>query len=197
MEILLETERLILRRLTHADVDHIFALDNDPEVMRYLNGGVPTPYEVIQNQILPELISYGEQHPEHGFWAALDKQTQQFLGWFSCRLEDEAPGEVSIGYRLNKAAWDQGYATEGSRAIIQRAFAELDVQCVIATTYEENRASIRVMEKLGMTLRKTFKLTEEDLEQATSHIEGVEVWDGEDVEYAITKSDWLRLQEGS
>ena len=48
MKVLLETDRLRLRRFTNNDVDHLFALDNDPEVMRYLNGGVPTPRSVVE-----------------------------------------------------------------------------------------------------------------------------------------------------
>jgi ribosomal-protein-alanine N-acetyltransferase len=52
MQILLETKRLILRRFTKDDANHLYLLDNDPEVMRYINGGTPTPFEIIQNDIL-------------------------------------------------------------------------------------------------------------------------------------------------
>ena len=57
---MLETERLILRRFTGADIDHLFALDNDPEVMRYLNGGEPVTREVVEHEILPQFIKASE-----------------------------------------------------------------------------------------------------------------------------------------
>ena len=79
MEILLETERLRLRRFTEADADHLFALDNDPEVMRYLNGGMPTPRAVVETEILPGFmqptrpLAFGRPFPRHlvNLWAGL------------------------------------------------------------------------------------------------------------------------------
>ena len=56
MHIFLETERLILRRFTEDDVDHLVALDSDPEVMRFLTGGPPTPRDVLQNDYLPAYL---------------------------------------------------------------------------------------------------------------------------------------------
>jgi RimJ/RimL family protein N-acetyltransferase len=67
MHVLLETERLILRRFTAADLDHLFTLDNDPEVMRYINGGEPTPREAIESDILPRFMQYDEGCPAYGF----------------------------------------------------------------------------------------------------------------------------------
>jgi RimJ/RimL family protein N-acetyltransferase len=191
MQILLETERLILRRFTEADVDHLFDLNNDPEVMRFINGGTPTPREVIQKDILPGFLQYDERYPGYGFWAAIEKASGEFVGWFSFRAEEGAPDEISLGYRLHKAAWGKGYATEGARALIRKGFTELGVRRVIATTYEDNLASRRVMEKVGMRLVRRFRLSPEDLMNADSfHTTSVEIWDGDDVEYALEKADW-------
>jgi RimJ/RimL family protein N-acetyltransferase len=52
VHIFLETERLVLRRFTKADVDNLFDLDSDPEVMRFLTGGRPTPRDVIEKETL-------------------------------------------------------------------------------------------------------------------------------------------------
>jgi RimJ/RimL family protein N-acetyltransferase len=191
MQILLETERLILRRFTEADVDHLFELDNDPEVMRFINGGTPTPREVIQKDILPGFLQYDERFPGYGFWAAIEKTSGEFVGWFSFRAVEGTPDEASLGYRLRKAVWGQGYATEGARALIRKGFTELGVRRVIATTYEENLASRRVMEKVGMRLVRRFRLTPEDLMKADSfHDTSLEIWDGDDVEYALERADW-------
>ena len=192
MHILLETDRLILRRFTEADVDHLFALDNDPEVMRYINGGTPTPREVIEIQILPEFMRYDEQRPAFGFWAVDARQTGEFLGWLCFRPKPEDPHEVVLGYRFRKTAWGKGFATEGARAIINKGFAELAVRRVVATTYEKNVASRRVMEKLGMVFTRAFRLTADDIASSdTAHTTSDEVWDGDDVEYVLERSDWV------
>jgi RimJ/RimL family protein N-acetyltransferase len=196
MEVFLETERLVLRRFTAADADHLVELDGDPEVMRYLTGGAPTPRAVIERDILPRFLSYDERSAGYGFWAAIEKATGDFLGWFSFRPPDGAgPDEVELGYRLRRAAWGKGYATEGSRALIRKGFAELGVRRVLATTYQDNFASRRVMEKVGMALVRTYRLTPADLAAGgTFHTTAQEVWDGDDVEYALERADWERRE---
>ncbi len=195
MPVYLETERLLLRRFTAADVDNLFDLDSDPEVMRFLTGGISTPREMIQNHILPEFLRSYEQFPGFGIWAATGKASGEFLGWFGFRPDDaDRPNDVVLGYRLRRAVWGQGYATEGARALIHKGFTELGVQRVSATTYQDNLASRRVMEKAGLRLLRTYRITLEDL-QATgtfnvTHLSSEDLWDGDDVEYELLKSDW-------
>ena len=192
MQIFLLTERLVLRRLTADDVDDLFALDNDPAVMRFLNGGTPTPREVIERDFLSLILGYYERFAGYGFWAAIEKTTGAFLGWFSVRPRDERQPDVAeLGYRLNRAAWGRGYATEGARALIDHGFTVLGLERIYATTYQDNLASRRVMEKVGMTLVRSYRLTPADLAAKNSfHNTSDEVWDGDDVEYLLTKADW-------
>lgn len=195
MKTLLETQRLRLRQFTPADAAHLYHLDNDPEVMRYINGGTPTPRSVIENEILPGFCRY-DRH--FGVWAAEARETGELLGWFSLRPTPDSQTEAALGYRLNRAAWGNGYATEGVQALIDLGFSTWGLQRIVATTYEENRASRRVMEKAGMRLVRCFRLTPSDIQNAdTFHTESVEVWDGDDVEYAIEKTTWSRLQTES
>ena len=154
---LLETERLRLRRFTPEDGAHLFALDNDPAVMRYINGGTPTPREGTRDQILPGFLRYNDANPGFGFWAAIEKATGDFVGWFVFRPTGGDPQEVALGYRFYKAAWGRGYATEGAAALIERGFGEWGVERVIAGTYEKNAASRRVM-KTGDAPRALFSL---------------------------------------
>ena len=78
-----------------------------------------------------------------------------------------------------------------ARALIRLGFAELGVERVVATTYEDNLASRRVMEKAGMTLTRRFRMTTADLENVDTYQSGAqEPWDGDDVEYSLLKSDW-------
>ncbi|HEY7022267.1 MAG TPA: GNAT family N-acetyltransferase [Ktedonobacterales bacterium] len=192
MQIFLETERLILRQFTEDDVKDLVELDSDPKVMRYLNGGIATPREAVEREILPRFLSYYERYDSFGVWAAIEKFSGAFIGWFSFRPHDEGhPDEVELGYRLRRVAWGQGYATEGARALIRKGFTELGVQRVTANTYEHNTGSRRVMEKAGMALVRRYRPTLDELTTETSnHLSAGSVWDGDEVEYALTKVDW-------
>ncbi|MDQ5824880.1 MAG: GNAT family N-acetyltransferase [Chloroflexota bacterium] len=182
MQISLETERLLLRPFTGTDANNLFDLDSDPDVMRYVNGGNPTPLEVVRNEDLPWFIEYGQRHEGYGFWAAIEKSTGEFVGWFLLRPpSDGSPDEPELGYRLRRSAWGKGYATEGSRVLVRSAFARSGVPRVVAFAHVNNAASRRVMEKVGMVLVRTFYLTWAD------RFDGVAQ---EAVEYALTRADW-------
>jgi RimJ/RimL family protein N-acetyltransferase len=151
MQVFLETQRLVLRQFTEADADNLVSLDADPDVMRFVTGGVPTSRDQIENEFLPAFLGYYQRYEGFGFWAAVEKATGEFLGWFHLRPgPDAVPGEVDLGYRLRKAAWGKGYATEGSRALIAKGFTELGVQRVVAQAMAVKPASRRVMEKAGI-----------------------------------------------
>ncbi len=177
---------MVLRRLTEADLDDLAALDADPEVMRHLTGGRPTPREVIRDRILPAVLDDYERSPGFGRFAAIERATGEFLGWFSLLRDEHRRGQASLGYRLRRAAWGRGLATEGSRALIRLAFAELGVERVVATTMAVNVASRRVMEKAGMTLARTFYLSWPDPIDGAEH---------GDVEYAVTAQEARKVTE--
>ena len=156
MKIFLETRRLILRRFTTDDVQDLFDLDSDPRVMRYLNGGEPASHETIRDEVLPRFLGYYERSDCHGFWAAMEKSSGRFIGWFHLKAAGEDPVESELGYRLERDAWGKGYATEGSKALIEKSFCEFGVDRVVATTLPENLASIRVLEKAGLRFETRF-----------------------------------------
>ena len=156
MEIYLETERLILRRFTQDDLANLYDLDSDPEVMRYINGGKPPDYYAIKERFLSEWLSCYEKHPGFGYWAAIEKATGDFIGWFHFRPAQDGSDEIDLGYRLKRSAWGKGYAMEGSRALIRKGFRELGVRRVTATALAANSGSIRVMEKAGLRFEKSF-----------------------------------------
>ena len=186
MLVLLETERLVLRRFTEADVDDLADLDGDPEVMRFITGGETTSRDVIRDETLARFLRAYERFGGFGVWAAVEGSTGAFLGWFEFFApEGRGPEEAELGYRLRRAAWGKGYATEGSCALIRKGFTELGVEKVVAETMAVNRASRRVMEKLGLTYVRTFH------QEWPERIEGEEHGD---VEYALTKAEWERRQ---
>ena len=157
MTIYLETERLILRRLTGEDVDNLLALDSDTDVLRWTNpGGQCAARAVYETDTLPRFLAYYERGNNFGYWAAIEKSTDRFLGWFHFRPARDNPDDTELGYRLLPIGRGQGYATEASRALVHKGFTELGVPRVTANTLADNAASRRVMEKAGLTFEKAF-----------------------------------------
>ncbi|MEB3180113.1 MAG: GNAT family N-acetyltransferase [Nostocaceae cyanobacterium] len=173
MKIFLETERLILRQFTESDADNLFTLDDDSQIMRYINGGYPTEYTTIQEKILPRFLSYYDKYENYGIWAAIEKSSQEFIGWFhffpaientfAVELNLVTEDEIALGYRLKKAHWGKGYATEGSLSLINNGFSQWNVNRVIAWALKVNKPSIRVMEKVGLKLEQQFTFTQTQL----------------------------------
>lgn len=182
MEIFLETARLRLRCFTADDVDALVALDADPLVMRYITGGPGTSRQEVETDVLPAFLSYYQRFPGYGFWAAEEGSSNAFLGWFHFRPDTGASAdEPELGYRLVRSAWGKGYATEGSRALIDKGFSEFGVRRVNASTMAINTASRRVMEKSGMRFVRHFVADWPVTIPGDEH---------GDVEYAITRGEW-------
>ena len=184
MPIILETPRLTIRQFTEDDVDNLFDLNSDPEVMRYLTGGRPIAREKIRDEIIPFHLASYNRFDRLGTWAAESAATGQFLGWLHfCpgAGSDADTANVDLGYRLCRSAWNKGYATEGARAVISMGFTDLGVERVFARAMAANGASRRVMEKCGLTLVRTIPYEGADV------IEGAERGK---VEYALTRSEW-------
>jgi RimJ/RimL family protein N-acetyltransferase len=174
----LETERLRLRCLTPGDEAAVLALHSDPAVMRHLG---PPATEVDMSFY----TAFYDRYPAFGYWAAIEKATGAFLGWFLFRppRENPQPGTIELGYRLHTAAWGRGFATEGAVALIDKGFTELGVERVVADTMTVNTGSRRVMEKAGLRFVRTFRYPGSDLLEGGEH---------GDVEYALTREEWSR-----
>ena len=181
MDVFAETDRLVLRRFTSDDFDLIVELDADPQVKRYIDNGAPVDRQEVA-EMLEWWLGYYERGDGYGFWAAIEKSSGRFIGWFHLRPGHGAgPREPELGYRLRRDAWGHGYATEGSRALIDKAFAELGADRVYASTMAVNIASRRVMEKAGLRFVRTFHA------DWPVRIPGDEEGD---VEYAIDRAQW-------
>ncbi|KAA2265747.1 GNAT family N-acetyltransferase [Solihabitans fulvus] len=186
MRTYLTTDRMILRHITDDDLDLLHALDNDPGVMRYLNGGQPTPRDTIRDRILPTIRAHDERGLGFGYFAAQHKTTNDFLGWFEFSPPDGHDlDNVELGYRLHTATWGNGYATEGSRALLTKGFTELGVRRVTANTMFVNTGSRRVMEKAGLSHVRTYHQDWPTPLPGSEHGE---------VEYVITRDQWAANQ---
>ena len=185
--ILLETGRLRLRRFTTADVDRLVELDSDPEVLRYITYGVPAPRAVYEDVILPRWFAIYAATPLLGYWAAEDRESGAFLGWFHLRPDRFDDGEQELGYRLGRATWGRGFATEGAVAVIEHGFTRAGAAKITARTLEGNRLSQRVMQKCGLEFERAFEYPEDV-------IAGRSAAERAAVKYSITRTAWLERQ---
>ncbi|MEE4024604.1 GNAT family N-acetyltransferase [Gordonia sp. PKS22-38] len=177
---ILETVRLRLRPVTVSDVDALVALDSDPLVMRFVSGGAPTPREVIEGWVLPRAEAERRAH-RTGMWAATDRRTDHFRGWFALRTPRHSHRpELELSYRLQREHWGRGLATEAAHALLTMSFRELGAERVFAGTMSANTASRRVMEKIGMRL-SAIHLCEDDVVFGSGAGE---------VEYELLRSHW-------
>lgn len=149
MNTITETIRLQLREFRISDAHDLYALNADPEVLRYTGDkafGSPAEAESF-------LTNYRD-YDLHGFgrWAVIDRESGDFLGW--CGLKRNEENLVDLGFRLFKSAWGQGYATEAAKACLGYGFESLKLEEIIGRASRENSASLRVLQKLGMDFWK-------------------------------------------
>jgi RimJ/RimL family protein N-acetyltransferase len=185
VDIVLETERMVLRRFTEVDARPLAALYGDPHVMRFITREPPSPAEV-ESSILPAYLrEYRELADGLGSLAAVEKATGQMAGRFSLKPANSygLTGGTELGYRLFPASWGRGLATEGARALIGSAFERLHLDRVVATTMADNTGSWRVLEKCGMRRVKTFYYPDADLMPGAEHGDFI---------YELTRNDWAR-----
>ena len=147
MNIIIETNRLLLRNFTLDDAALIHELNLDPEVTRYTGDPIQDiqhAQDVLEQTILPQYALYN-----HGRWAVHVKPTQKFIGWCGLKARPER-NEIDLGYRLMKKAWGNGYATEAAYACLKYGFEKLNLQRIVGRAMPENIASLRVLEKCDM-----------------------------------------------
>ena len=184
--ILLETARLRLRHFVPGDLERLVELDSDPEVTRYTSYGEPTPRERYEREILPRRLAYHESTPLVGYWAAETRGDGEFLGWFHLRPDRFDPGEQELGYRLKRAAWGRGYATEGGRALLGHGFRPVGAEKISARTLARNAGSLKVMRKCGLVFEREFVWPEDVLAGRPEE-------ERAGVKYSITRVRWLEL----
>lgn len=145
----IETERLLLRRFSLADVDEIHAIYCKYDVMQYA-GGIRTRGQV-ENYIEKMLKSWEKN--QFGMWAIAWKNEDIIIGDAGlCFLEKTS--EIEVGYVLDKPYWNLGVATEVTKASLRYGFEVLNLDKIVAVANPKNFASRRVMEKVGMTYEK-------------------------------------------
>jgi RimJ/RimL family protein N-acetyltransferase len=137
----------------------MFEMDHDPEVHRYLSQkGLQTKEEVAA------VIDYvRQQYADFGIgrWAVIDKETDSFIGWTGFKMmKEETNGHIDyydFGYRFARKAWGKGIGTEAAKASLDYGIRELGLKPICAMTDPENKASRRILEKLGFRFIELFQ----------------------------------------
>ncbi|MGC4043773.1 MAG: GNAT family N-acetyltransferase [Armatimonas sp.] len=154
--IVLETERLILRRFEPADLEPLYVLYRDPEMRQFYPEGVLTLEETRAE--LEWFLHGHPKHPELGLWATVLKSTGEFIG--RCGLlpwELEGQHEVEVAYMIAKTHWGQGLGTEAACGVLEHGFTTLNLPRLICLIDDDNVASKHVAEKIGMQFERAGK----------------------------------------
>lgn len=151
-----KTERLLVRPRMMADLEDCLQMDRDPDVTRYIPGPWADP--AAHRAFVIDRMS--QTYPDGlGYWSVIAKDLPQlFLGWVMLLPVEDNVGGVEMGWRFNRASWGHGYATEASQAVLDYAFAVLDLQKIVAEIAPGNTGSIRVAEKLGMAFVREHEI---------------------------------------
>ena len=147
--VVMETERLLIRRITRKDMDALLAIMGKPEVMYAWEHGFTK--KDVRKWINRQLIRYRKDG--FGYFAVILKESGALIGQAGLMNSTLNGNEtVELGYILDNTYWHNGYGTEAARACLEYAFGELELKTVCCSIRPENVASIRVVERLGMTL---------------------------------------------
>lgn len=174
--IILETSRLILRPFQPDDAEVLQAVLGDAEVMRFSVSGVMN-LDQIQGWLDRQIA--GREKYGYGMNAAIEKNSKQLIGFCGlCVFEDlDGQREDEIGYRLARAWWGKGLATEAAIATRDYGFDQIGLNRLVCIIEPENIRSIRVAERVGMQYERATKFKGLDV--------GI---------YAMNRSSWENLK---
>ena len=171
----IETARLVLRGWEDRDFEPWRAINAEPEVMRYIGDGRPRPAAESDESI--DRFRRLWREAGFSFWAVEERASGHLIGFSGMQHVPDGSGRIEIGWRLAPDKWGRGYATEAALPARDWAFANLDLDRLVALYQKPNTASRRVMEKLGMTL---------DGDEVNT--EGIPIR-----VYRLERSDWERI----
>ncbi|KAF3889151.1 MULTISPECIES: GNAT family N-acetyltransferase [Nostocales] len=163
----IETARLRLRHFSQNDFQDLYRLYSDAEVMKYLSMRTREQTQAS----LSKQIQHWQQH-NFGMWAVVERESGKIIGRCGLGFLDNT-SEVELGYVFDKSYWNRGIATEASKATLKYGFLEAKLERIVAIAKPENTASVRVIQKVGMTYQKSTRYYGHDV-----------------VYYAITRDEW-------
>ena len=148
MNVVIETERLLLRTFTEHDATLVYELNTEPDVTRYTHDPVKDiahAKEILEKTILPQYALYN-----HGRWAVHLKPNHEFPGWCGLKYRSEV-NEIDLGYRFKTKHGERELPTEAAYASIRYGFDKLELRRIVGRAEIDNIASWKVLEKCGMS----------------------------------------------
>lgn len=154
MNLILETERLILREMLLSDADALFEMDSNPKVHQYLWNKPLTSIDEVRLYIEKVRNQYLENNI--GRFVVILKETKELIGWAGLKYNTEMVNNkiyfYDIGYRLNEKFWGKGYASEASFAWLDYGFNVMKIKVMEAAAHTDNIASNRILQKIGLKM---------------------------------------------
>lgn len=173
-----QTARLRLRQWRDDDLAEIARLGRDERFMRYLSPGGRLGTADDAAEGLERWRRHWDEHG-YGIWAVEERESGRFVGRVGLSHHRLWPQDVEVGWALDPDVWGRGYATEAGAAALAHAFERLAVERVVSVVHPDNRASIRVMERLGIRPWRQVYWPEGELDLEVR---------------AIRPGEWARLQ---
>lgn len=147
-----ETNRLFFREMIVDDADSAYLLNADPEVIQYTGDIAFDNVEAAKR-----FLENYDHYKKYGFgrWALILKSNKEYIGWCGLKYLEDAD-KYDVGYRLMKKYWNQGYATESALKSLDLGFNQFNMNEIVAHADIENKASIRVLEKIGLQFDRIY-----------------------------------------
>ncbi|MCU9614810.1 GNAT family N-acetyltransferase [Caldibacillus lycopersici] len=152
---ILETERLILRKLKEEDLQDMHAYGSDEQVSKYVSWDTHQSLEDTKRFLYSILEQYDKK--QNVFWAIEWKENNRLIGTINFVSWSPKHKKAEIGYVLSRDYWGRGIMTEAMNTVIKFGFEHMDLVRLEARAMAENIGSYRVMEKVGMTYEGTIR----------------------------------------
>jgi ribosomal-protein-alanine N-acetyltransferase len=158
MDLILETDRLLLREMKLSDAEALFEMDRNPNVHQYLwNKPV-----IDISEVHATIESVKKQYIQNniGRFVIILKESQELIGWAGLKFNTEMVNNkihfYDIGYRLDEKFWGKGYASEASFAWLDYGFKTMKIPVMEAAAHTDNIASNRILQKIGLQMTETY-----------------------------------------
>ena len=160
--ILLETERLFIRRLDVGDAEFILTLLNEPSFLRFIGDKKVRTVQDAEQYILNGPVASYERHG-FGLCRVELKETHTPIGMCGLLKRDELP-DPDIGFAFLPDFWNKGFAFESAAAVMNDARERLKLERVLAITNQDNESSIKLLQKLGLQIERVIKMSTDSTE---------------------------------
>ena len=159
MNLIIETDRLLLRPFELSDAEALFDMDKNPEVHNYLWQKPVTKIDEVYEYI--EMVRQQYLDNNIGRFSTIIKETGELIGWTGIKfvndhVENGNTNFYDYGYRLNEKFWNKGYATEASIAWLDYGFNTMKIDKMNAYTHFDNGASNHILQKVGMNFIEDY-----------------------------------------